>query len=115
MVRETGAILDDGTVVVLAPDPVLVTITSVNAHRIYAWPEEWHQCEWPQLRVAIVPVTEQWSSVSLTGPHACAILGKLSSNFDLTASAYPHLTLREGKLLGLPARLYRVSLTGELT
>jgi sarcosine oxidase subunit alpha len=34
---------------------------------------------------------------------------------DLSAAAFPHLSMREGRLLGTHARIYRVSFTGELT
>jgi sarcosine oxidase subunit alpha len=67
------------------------------------------------MRVAIVPVTEAWATVSLAGPKARAILAKLQTDVDLSAAAFPHLSMREGKLLGAPARIYRVSFTGELT
>ncbi len=115
MLRETGILFDDGTVVALAPDHYLITTTSGNAARVYQWLEEWHQCEWPELRVAIVPVTEQWATVSLAGPRARAILSKLDMDIDLSNAAFPHLAMREGRLSGLPARLYRVSFTGELS
>jgi sarcosine oxidase, subunit alpha len=115
MLRETGTIFDDGTVVALAPDRLLITTTSGNAARVYQWLEEWQQCEWPDLRVAIAPVTEQWATLSLAGPLARKILSRLDTDIDLSREAFPHLTLREGTLLGLPARIYRVSFTGELT
>src|SRR5690606_2661035 len=114
MLRESGVIFDDGTVVMLAPDRFLITTTSGNAGRVYSWLEEWHQCEWPDLRVAILPVTEQWATVSLAGPHALSILQKLPCDVDLSNGAFPHMSLREGTLLGKPARIYRVSFTGEL-
>jgi sarcosine oxidase subunit alpha len=115
MLRESGVILDDGTVVMLAPDRYLITTTSGNASRVVAWLEEWHQCEWPHLRVAIMPVTDQWATLSLAGPRAREILCKLETDIDLSGVAFPHLGMREGHLLGQPARIYRVSFTGELT
>src|SRR6202030_3223076 len=77
MLRETGILFDDGTVVALAPDHCVVTTTSGNAGRVYQWLEEWHQCEWLDLRVAITPVTEQWATLSLAGPEARTILSRL--------------------------------------
>jgi sarcosine oxidase subunit alpha len=115
MLRETGVIFDDGTVVALAPDHLVITTTSGNAHRVHQWLEEWHQCEWPHLQVAITPVTEQWATLSLAGPKARTILAKLDTDILLSGEAFPHLTMRRGSLLGLPARIYRVSFTGELT
>jgi sarcosine oxidase subunit alpha len=115
MLRETGAIFDDGTVVALAPDRLLITTTSGNASRVFTWLEEWHQTEWPQLRVAILPVTEQWATLSLAGPKSRSILSRIDCDFPLQPSSFPHLTLREGRIMGAPARIHRVSFTGEIT
>ncbi len=115
MLRESGVVFDDGTVVMLAPDHFVVTTTSGNAGRVAAWFEEWHQCEWPQLRVALTSVTDQWATVSLAGPRARDILMKLDSDIDVSPAAFRHLEMREGRLIGRAARIYRVSFTGELT
>lgn len=114
MLRESGVIFDDGTVVMLAPDRFLVTTTSGNAQRVAAWFEEWHQCEWPDLRVTIVPVTESWACFSLAGPQSRNILTGLASNVDLSTAGHPHLGMCEGRLLDHDVRLYRVSFSGEL-
>lgn len=115
MLRESGIIFDDGTVVMLAPDHLLITTTSGNASRVAQWLEEWHQSEWPHLRVAIMPVTDCWGTISLCGPKSRDILSKLATDIDLSPTAFPHLAMREGSLLDMPARVYRVSFTGELT
>lgn len=115
MLRESGVIFDDGTVTLVAPDHLIVTTTSAGAKNVFQWLEEWRQCEWPELRVAIMPVTEQWVTISLTGPKARTLLSRLDTDFDLSAAAFPHLGFREGRLLGLRARIFRVSFTGELT
>jgi sarcosine oxidase subunit alpha len=115
MLRESGVLFDDGTVVQLGPQRFLVTTTSGNAGRVASWLEEWHQCEWPHLSVVILPVTEQWACLSLTGPYARDVLRRIDTTVDFSASAFPHLALREGMLMGHPARIYRVSFTGELT
>jgi sarcosine oxidase subunit alpha len=115
MLRETGVLFDDGTVVQLAPDHYLITTTSGNSGRVAEWLEEWHQCEWPALRVAILPVTEGWATLSLAGPESRRVLAKVASHIDLSGEAFPHLAVREATVKGIPARIYRVSFTGELT
>jgi sarcosine oxidase subunit alpha len=115
MLRENGSIFDDGTVVPLTSERVLLTTTATNAARVRAWLDEWHQCEWPHLRVAIVPVTEQWATLALAGPKARALLARVITDTDLSPDGFRHLTLREVHLFGLPARICRVSFTGELT
>jgi sarcosine oxidase subunit alpha len=115
MLRESGILFDDGTVVMRAADRLLLTTTSGNAGRVGHWLEEWHQCEWPELRVAILPVTECWATLSLTGPLARQVLSRVPNDLNLATEAFPHLSMREGTLMSLPARIYRVSFSGELT
>jgi sarcosine oxidase subunit alpha len=115
MLRETGIIFDDGTVVVLDADRVLLTTTSSGAGRVAAWLEEWRQCEWPQARVVVMPVTDQWATVALTGQHARAIFERLQPGCDVSNEAFPHLGFRATTLFGREARIYRVSFSGELT
>jgi sarcosine oxidase subunit alpha len=115
MLRETGIIFDDGTVVVLDKGRVLLTTTSSGAGRVAQWLEEWRQCEWPKMRVVVVPVTDQWATIALTCQHARTILERLKLELDLSNEAFPHLGFRATKLLGGEARIYRVSFSGELT
>ena len=115
MLRETGVIFDDGTVVALDEDRVLLTTTSSGAGRVAQWLEEWRQCEWPNTRVVVAPVTDQWSTVALTGQHARALLERLKPECDISNEAFPHLGFRATRIFGDKARIYRVSFSGELT
>jgi sarcosine oxidase subunit alpha len=115
MLRETGVIFDDGTVVAFDHDRVLITTTSSGAGRVAQWIEEWRQCEWLGIRVVVVPVTDQWATVALTGQHARSILQRLQPECDISNEAFPHLSFRQTRLLGSEARIYRVSFSGELT
>jgi sarcosine oxidase subunit alpha len=115
MLRETGVVFDDGTVVTLDKDRVLLTTTSSGAGKVGGWLEEWRQCEWTDTRAVVVPVTDQWTTVALTGQHARVILARLKPECDISGEAFPHLSFRTTKLLGTEARIYRVSFSGELT
>lgn len=115
MLRENGSIFDDGTAVLLRPNHLLITTTSGGATRVGAWLEEWRQCEWPNLRVSITPVTEQWATMAITGMNSRTLLQRLHPDFSISNEAFPHLAMREGRLLGQPVRIYRVSFSGELT
>jgi sarcosine oxidase subunit alpha len=115
MLRESGTVFDDGTVVLLDKDRVLLTTTSSGAGRVATWLEEWRQCEWPGSRVVVVPVTDQWGTVALTGQHARAILERLRPDCAVSNEEFPHLSFRATKLLGGEVRIYRVSFSGELT
>jgi len=115
MLRENGVIFDDGTIVKLDDDRVLLTTTSSGAGRVVQWLEEWRQCEWPDTRVVLSPVTDQWSTIALTGQHARTVLERLRPDCELSNDAFPHLGFRATRLLGDEARIYRVSFSGELT
>ena len=74
MLNENGIIIDDGVFVCMAPGHYLVSTTSGGADRIAMWMDEWHQCEWPHLRMVIAPVTTQWAVLTLAGPRARELL-----------------------------------------
>ncbi|MBX3703646.1 MAG: sarcosine oxidase subunit alpha family protein [Steroidobacteraceae bacterium] len=114
MLNENGVIIDDGTVAKLADDRFLVTTTSGGATRIAAWLEEWRQCEWPELEVFVTPVTTQWATIAVAGPRSRELLSRFETDILLDAESFPHLSLREGALAGAPARICRVSFSGEL-
>jgi sarcosine oxidase subunit alpha len=114
MLNENGIIIDDGTIARLAPEHFLVTTTSGGAARIAAWLEEWRQCEWPQMRVLVTPVTTQWATVAVAGPHAREVVRRLGTDIDLEGAEFPHLHVRTGYIAGVASRLYRVSFSGEL-
>ncbi len=115
MLGEDGMVLDDGVASCLAPDRFLMTTTTGNAARVFAWLEEWLQTEWPELRVYLTSLTEQLATVALAGPDSRAILGALTDDIDLNREAFPFMNWREGRVAGLPARVFRIGYTGELS
>lgn len=115
MLNENGIIIDDGVLACLAENHYQVGTTSAGALRIYRWMEEWLQCEWPQLDVQITPLTQQWAVCTLSGPKAREVLQKLPGNIDLSAETFPHMSVKEGALAGVNARVFRVSFTGEVS
>ena len=115
MLGEDGMVLDDGVASCLAPDRFLMTTTTGNAARVFAWLEEWLQTEWPELRVYLTSLTEQLATVALAGPDSRAILGALTDDIDLNREAFPFMSWREGRVAGLPARVFRIGYTGELS
>jgi sarcosine oxidase subunit alpha len=113
MLNENGIVIDDGVVACMAPGHYLACPTSGGADRIAAWLDEWHQCEWPQLRLVISPVTTQWGVCTVAGPYARDVLQALPATVDFSREALPHLGFATGTVAGLPARVQRVSFTGE--
>ncbi len=115
MMNEDGFLFDDGVTVKLGEDHYLVHTTSGNADRIHGWFEEWLQTEWTDLKVFVTNVTEQWSQFAVAGPRAKAVLGKLDGSVDFSDDDFGFMSLREGELAGVPARVFRISFSGELS
>jgi sarcosine oxidase subunit alpha len=110
-----GMVADDGVTMRVEEDRFLVTTTTGNAAMILDRFEEWLQTEWPELRVYCTSVTEQWADVAIAGPKARDVLAALGTDLDLSTDAFPFMTFRDGTVAGIPARVARVSFTGELS
>ena len=115
MLGEDGMVIDDGVTTRLGEHHYLMSTTTGNAARILAWLEEWLQCEWPDLKVYCTSVTEQWATVAINGPMSRRLLAELTDDIDLSAEAFPFMSVREGHVAGIPARVFRISFTGELS
>ena len=114
MLNEAGVVIDDGTIGCLDAQRFVITTTSGGAARIAAWLEEWHQCEWPDLRVFVTPVTTQWAAIALSGPRSREVLSQFETDIAIDGASLPHMSVREGRFAGVETRLYRVSFSGEL-
>ena len=113
MLGEDGMVFDDGVTTRLGERHYLMSTTSGGAARVLAWLEEWLQTEWPELQVFCTSVTEQWATISLSGPECRRLLAELVDDVDLDPAAFAHMSLREGHVRGVPARIFRISFTGE--
>ncbi|MBV7379212.1 sarcosine oxidase subunit alpha family protein [Maritimibacter dapengensis] len=114
MCSENGFLSDDGVVVRLAEDSWLCHTTTGGADRIHSHMEDWLQCEWWDWKVYTANVTEQWAQIGVAGPKARAVIEALGG-MDVSKDAMPFMTYQEGELAGMPARLFRISFTGELS
>jgi sarcosine oxidase subunit alpha len=115
MLDENGMVFDDGVTVRLGEERFLMTTTSGGAARVLGWMERWVQTEWPDMRVYMTSVTEQWSTFGLVGPKARAVLEKVCKDVDLSLAAFPFMSYREGTVCGVAARIMRISFSGELS
>jgi sarcosine oxidase subunit alpha len=119
MCMADGMILDDGVTLRLDEDRYFMTTTTGGAAGILDWLEEWLQTEWPDLDVHCTSVTEQWTTIAVVGPKSRAVLTTvapgLAADGGLEPGAFPFMTFRETTLAsGVPARICRISFSGEL-
>ncbi len=113
MLREDGFVYDDGVVGRLSQDRFHVTTTTGGAPRVMHHMEDYLQTEFPHLKVWLTSTTEQWAVIAVQGPKAREILEPLVEDIDISNEAFPHMSVREGKICGVPTRLFRMSFTGE--
>ncbi|WP_428426254.1 sarcosine oxidase subunit alpha [Pararhizobium sp.] len=113
MLREDGFVYDDGVVGRMAEDRFHVTTTTGGAARVMNHMEDYLQTEFPHLNVWLTSATEQWAVIAVQGPKAREIIAPLVEDIDLSNEAFPHMSVREGKICGVPTRLFRMSFTGE--
>ncbi|MFI4902495.1 MAG: sarcosine oxidase subunit alpha family protein [Burkholderiales bacterium] len=117
MLRDDGMVLDDGTTSRLAASHYLMTTTTLNAVRVMQHVDHLLQVVWPELEVYATSVTEQWSAAAISGPKARDVVAALV-DIDVSNAAFPFLAVgacrvrtRDGDV---PARLFRMSYSGEL-
>ncbi len=113
MLDENGMVMDDGVTTCLADDHFLMTTTSGGAARVMAWLERWLQTEWPHMRVFLTSVTDHWATAAIAGPQSRAVLQQVCGDIDLSPEAFPFMSCRDGTVAGVPARVVRISFSGE--
>lgn len=93
-----------------------MTTTTANAGKVMQHLEFCQQVLWPELDVRMVSVSEQWAQAAIAGPKARETLrGVVDPGYDLSDEAFPYLAARAVTVGGgIPARLFRISFSGEL-
>jgi len=115
MLGEDGMVFDDGVTTCIDDNHFLMTTTTGGAANVLGCLEEWLQTEWPDLDVYLNSVTEHWATISLTGPYARDLLQPFTNDIDLSNGSFPFMTMQEGHVADIPARIFRISFTGEQT
>ncbi len=115
MCDENGMIIDDGVTACLDENHFLMTTTTGGAARIYTHLETWLQTEWPTLEVYLTSVTDHWSTTAVVGPKARRLMEMICDDIDFSVENFKFMDWRAGTVLGVPARVMRISFSGELS
>lgn len=115
MLFEDGRMFDDGVTFRLGENRYLMTTGSGVAAAVHTHLERLLQCEWPDLKVYLTEVTEQWANICVCGPLAREVLIRTGTDIDLGKEAFPFMSIRSGRVSDYAARVARVSYTGELS
>ncbi|MEM1362428.1 MAG: sarcosine oxidase subunit alpha family protein [Pseudomonadota bacterium] len=114
MCSENGFLMDDGVVARIDDDTWLCHTTTGGADHIHAHMEDWLQCEWWDWKVWTLNLTEQFAQIAVVGPKARALLERLGG-MDVSSDTLPFMHWTEGEIAGIPARVFRISFSGELS
>ncbi|MEL6646730.1 MAG: 2Fe-2S iron-sulfur cluster-binding protein, partial [Pseudomonadota bacterium] len=112
MLREDGHVMDDGTTARLGEQHYLMTTTTAAAGLVMRHLEFVHQCLNPDWDVRFTSVTEQWAQFAVAGPKSRELLnGILDAPID--DAGFPFMGCGAVQIGGVPARLFRISFSGE--
>jgi sarcosine oxidase, subunit alpha len=114
MCGDDGMVFDDGVTTRFADDHYYMTTTTGGAARVLERLEEWLQTEWPGLEVYLTSVTDRWAAAAIAGPRSRDLMRELAPAVAFDNQSFPFLSMREGLVAGMPARLFRISFSGEL-
>ncbi len=114
MLGEDGMVMDDGVTSRLGEQHFHMTTTTGGAAHVMGWMERWLQTEWPDMQVYLTSTTDHWAVASISGPNSRKLIEELCSDIDFSNDAFPFMSFRDGTVADLPARVFRISFSGEL-
>jgi sarcosine oxidase subunit alpha len=114
MLNDDGLVLDDGTTSRLSETRYFMTTTTAQAGEVMSWVEFLLQAAWPELKVQVASLSDEWAGMAVSGPKARQALELALPGKDLSDAALPYMGVLESELDGVPVRLIRLSFSGEL-
>jgi len=116
MLRDDGLVMDDGTTWRLSESDYFMTTTTAHAAKVMVWLEELLQVRWPDLKVHVSSVSDQWAGCAVAGPKSRACLSACVEDAGVMENeAFPFMGVIETTLKdGIPCRIARISFSGEM-
>lgn len=116
MLRDDGIVMDDGTTWRLTEHEYFMTTTTAHAVKVMAFLEELVQVRWPDMRVLLTSVSEQWGGVAVAGPKSREVLeAVVEASVDVSDESLPFMGVVETTFKGnIPGRIARISFSGEM-
>ncbi len=114
MLREDGLAFDDGTTWRLGEQDFLMTTTTANAGKVMQHLEYFLDVIWPELKVHVTSVTDEWAGAAIGGPKARAILAACVTGTAVDNATLPFMGIVRGEIAGVPVMICRLSFSGEM-
>ncbi|PQM55900.1 MAG: sarcosine oxidase subunit alpha [Rhodobacteraceae bacterium] len=115
MLTDDGLIFDDGVAFRIDKHRWFISTSSGHSDAVYQHMLKILAFDHPEWDVKITNITNQWNNATICGPLARKLLKKLGTDIDCDNGSFPFMTFREGHIADIPARIIRVSFTGELS
>lgn len=113
MLREDGYMFDDGTCWRLSETQFLMTTTTANAASVLTELERLLALVWPDLKVHVSSVTDQWAGMAIAGPKSRDVLVKIIDDIDFSEEGLPYMAVADGHIGEIPVKIARLSFSGE--
>lgn len=116
MLRDDGLVMDDGTTWRLSETDYFMTTTTAHAAKVMVWLEELLQVRWPDLKVHVTSISDQWAGCAVAGPKSRACLGVCVEDPSVMENdVFPFMGVIETTLKGgIACRIARISFSGEM-
>ena len=116
MLRDDGMVMDDGTTWRFSEHDYFMTTTTAHAAKVMVWLEELLQMRWPELKVHVTSVSEQWAGCAVAGPKSRVVLEAVLADAGAVSNdKLPFMGVIETTLSnGVPCRIARISFSGEM-
>jgi sarcosine oxidase subunit alpha len=114
MLHDDGLVLDDGTTTRLSDTRFFMTTTTAQAGEVMSWLEFLLQTAWPELRVHVTSLTDEWAGMAVSGPKAREALSMAFPGVDFSTDKLPYMGALDIDEVGVPIRFIRLSFSGEL-
>lgn len=113
MLSERGIVYDDAVISRIDQNRFIISCSSAHVDGVNNALEAWRQDGHDPDRVFVHDTTQNWATITLSGPKARALLSCLEIAVDLSPDAFPHMTFQQSDFMSAPARIARVSFTGD--
>jgi sarcosine oxidase subunit alpha len=114
--------MDDGTTSRISETEFFMTTTTAQAARVMSHLEFLLQVVWPELRVTVASISDQWAAMSVAGPKVRDVMRASFPTLDFSDEAFPFMGVLDatlegaqyGALQGVTVRIIRLTFSGEM-
>jgi sarcosine oxidase subunit alpha len=110
--------MDDGTTSRISETEFFMTTTTAQAARVMSHLEFLLQVVWPELRVTVASVSDQWAAMSVAGPKVRDVMRAAFPTIPFDNEAFPFMGVVDATLeyvlAGVKVRIIRLTFSGEM-